>query len=115
MKRTLEKLDQDRKDKEIALSQKIEEIQKQSEVFKETQNPQKLQHLVSRLEEILTSIKETSSKKRKSPFTLSSKRFSPEDFSQRDSNQQALVVFKELQRQVDFYSTCKNSPQPSLS
>ena len=85
MKRTLEKLAKDREDKEGEFSEKIEEIRKQANEFKDPQSKQKLQHLVSRLEEILTSVEETPSKKRKSSFTRSSKTL-PEDASQRGFN-----------------------------
>lgn len=73
MKRTLEKLAQERKDREGEFSEKIKEIQKQADEFKNPQKKQKLQHLISRLKEILTSVEETPSKKRKSSFTRFSK------------------------------------------
>jgi len=103
MKRTLEKLAQEREDKESEFSEKIEEIRKQANEFKDPQSKQKLQHLVSRLEEILTSVEETPSKKRKSSFARSSKTL-PEDASQRGFNQQALLVLKEFQNIVSLYS-----------
>ncbi len=103
MKRTLEKLAQEREDNEGEFLEKIKEIRKQTDEFKDSQNKQKLQHLVSRLEEILTSVEEPPSKKHKSSFSRSSKS-PPKGSSQRDFDQQALLVFKELQEKVDLYS-----------
>jgi O-antigen chain-terminating methyltransferase len=103
MKRTLEKLAQDRKDKEGEFFEKITEIRKQVDGIKDPQSKQKLQQLLSRLEEILTSVEETPSKKRKSSFARTSKKL-PDDSTQRDFNQQALLVFKELQNMVNLYS-----------
>ena len=103
MKRTLEKLAQDRKDKEGELSAKIKEIRKQADEFKSPQNKQKLQQIISRLEEILKSVEDTPSKKRKSSFARSSKT-PPEDFSQRGFNQQVFLFFKELENIINLYS-----------
>jgi cyclopropane fatty-acyl-phospholipid synthase-like methyltransferase len=112
MKRTLEKLAQDRKDKEDEFSKKIQEIRKQVDKFIDPQSAQKLQPLVSRLEEILTSVEETPSKKRKSSFGRSSKTFL-EDPSQKDFNQQVLLAIKDLQGKVDQYS--KHTKEFSLA
>jgi 2-polyprenyl-3-methyl-5-hydroxy-6-metoxy-1,4-benzoquinol methylase len=102
MKRTLEKLAQDHKDKENEFSKKLEEIRKQTDELKNPQNKQKLQHLVSRFEEILTSVEKTPAKTRKSSFARSSKT-SPEDSPQRALNQQALLVLNEFQDKIDLY------------
>jgi 2-polyprenyl-3-methyl-5-hydroxy-6-metoxy-1,4-benzoquinol methylase len=103
MKRTLEKLAQDHKDKEDEFSKKLEEIRKQTDELENPQSKQKLQHLVSRLEEILTSVETTPAKTRKSSFARSSKT-DPEDSPQRAFNQQALLVLKEFQDKVDLYA-----------
>ncbi len=102
MKRTLEKLAQDHKDKEDEFSRKLEEIRKQTDELENPQNKQKLRHLVSRLEEILTSVEKIPVKTRKSSFARSSKT-SPEDSPQRAFNQQAILVFNEFQDKVDLY------------
>lgn len=102
MKRTLEKLAQNHKDKEDEFSRKLEEIQKQTDELENPQNKQKLRHLVSRLEEILTSVEKIPVKTRKSSFARSSKT-SPEDSPQRAFNQQAILVFNEFQDKVDLY------------
>ena len=102
MKRTLEKLAQDHKDKEDEFSRKLEEIRKQTDELEYPQNTQKLRHLVSRLEEILTSVEKIPVKTRKSSFARSSKT-SPEDSPQRAFNQQAILVFNEFQDKVDLY------------
>lgn len=102
MKRTLEKLAQNHKDKEDEFSRKLEEIRKQTDELENPQNKQKLRHLVSRLEEILTSVEKIPVKTRKSSFARSSKT-SPEDFPQRAFNQQAILVFNEFQDKVDLY------------
>lgn len=102
MKRTLEKLAQNHKDKEDEFSRKLEEIQKQTDELENPQNKQKLRHLVSRLEEILTSVEKIPAKTRKSSFARSSKT-SPEDSPQRAFNQQAILVFNEFQDKVDLY------------
>ena len=102
MKRTLEKLAQNHKDKEDEFSRKLEEIRKQTDELENPQNKQKLRHLVSRLEEILTSVEKIPVKTRKSSFARSSKT-SPEDSPQRAFNQQAILVFNEFQDKVDLY------------
>jgi O-antigen chain-terminating methyltransferase len=103
MKRTLEKLAQDRKAQEDELSEKIKEIQKQADGLNDPQSKQRLQLLVSRLEELLISGGETPTKKRKSSFTRSSKT-PPEDSPQRDFNQQVLLVFQELENIANLFS-----------
>lgn len=100
MKRTLEKLAQDRKDKEEAFSQKLEEVRRKAQEFIDTQSELKLNRFVRRLEEILAVLRETPPTKRRSAFTLSSK--TSTDTAQREFNQQALFCFKELQGQVDL-------------
>jgi O-antigen chain-terminating methyltransferase len=103
MKRTLEKLAQERKDKESALSEKIEEIRQQADEFKDPQSKQKLQQILSHLEEILASAEKAPSKKRKSPFARSTK--TPlEDSPQRTFNQEVFLVFKELENIINLYS-----------
>lgn len=103
MKRTLEKLAQDRKDKEDEFFEKLEEIKKQAGEFKDPQSKEKLQQHVSRLEEILTSVAEAPPKKRKSSLARGSKKL-PEDSSQRDFNRKVLLVFRETQNFVSLYS-----------
>jgi 2-polyprenyl-3-methyl-5-hydroxy-6-metoxy-1,4-benzoquinol methylase len=103
MKRILEKLAQERKEKEGELSAKIKEIRNQADEFNNPQNKQKLQQILSHLKEILTSVEETPSKKRKSSFARSTKT-PPEDSLQRDFNQQVFLVFKELETIVNLYS-----------
>jgi O-antigen chain-terminating methyltransferase len=102
MKRTLEKLAQDRKDKEGEFFEKIEELGKPSKEVNDSQSKQKLQQCISRIEEILAAVEEIQPKKRKSSFSRSSKA-PPEDSSQKSFNQQALRVFKELENMGAIY------------
>ncbi len=103
MKRTLEKLAQDREEKEGEFFEKIKEIKEQADEFKNSQSIQRLQQLVSSLEEILTSNRGIPQKKSKGPFSRPSKKF-PVAAPQRGFNQQALLIFKELKEAANLYS-----------
>lgn len=103
MKRTLEKLAQDREDKEDEFFEKIKEIRKQLEVLKDARSNQKLQHLVSRLEETLTSGEGKPSKKRLSSFPRTHKKLPENDF-RRGFDQQIVLVLREIQALVDLYT-----------
>ncbi|MGD9346886.1 MAG: methionine biosynthesis protein MetW [Candidatus Aminicenantes bacterium] len=100
MKRTIEKLAKDREDKEAEFIEKIAEIRKQVDEFKDPERKEKLQQLVARLEDTLTSIEEIPTKKGKRPFSKPSKKF-PEGSSHKGFDQQALLLFKELEDTVD--------------
>jgi O-antigen chain-terminating methyltransferase len=99
MKRTLEKLAKDREDKEAAFFDKIAEIRTKADEVKDPPSKEKLRHLISRLEEILTQIEGTPAKKSKAPFSRPTQKF-PEGSSYKDFNQQALLVFEELEDMV---------------
>jgi SAM-dependent methyltransferase len=99
MKRTLEKLAQDREEKEGEFFEKIKEIRERADEFKNSQSIQRLQKLISSLEEILTSVEGIPPEKRKGTFSRSAKKLS-ETSSQRGFNQQAFLVFKELQETI---------------
>ncbi len=102
MKRTLEKLAQDRKDKEGEFFEKIEELGKPSKEVKDSQSKKKLQQCISRIEKILAAVEEIQPKKRKPSFSRLSKT-PPEDSPQKAFNQQALCVFKELENMGAIY------------
>lgn len=103
MKRTLEKLAQDRKDKEDEFFDKLKELRVKADLFKDPPGKEKLLQYISRLEELLTSAAEAPSKKRKTSIVRGSKKL-PEDSPQKDFNQRVILAFKEIQSFAAVYS-----------
>ena len=79
MKRTLENLAQKRKDKEADFTASLEQLKTRIETYREGLNPQKLNQLISRLEEISTIQTEVPGKKRKSSRSRTDKKSSEEE------------------------------------
>ena len=79
MRRTIEKLAQQRKDKQDDLSEKLEDLKKKSQELPSSDNAIRLQHLRSRLQEL-----------------VSTKDFSPEALGQ-----QVLHIFAEFQKTLE--------------
>jgi O-antigen chain-terminating methyltransferase len=100
MKRTLENLAQKRKDKEADFTASLEQLKTRIEAFEESLDPQKLNHLISRLEEISATKVESPEKKRKSSFSRTSKASTEEAAADRFS-QQVLEVLKEMQSKFE--------------
>jgi len=95
MKRTLENLTQKRKDKETDFTNSLEELKNRIEIFKESLNPQKLNHLIARLEEITVTRDESPAKKRKSSFSRTPKTTAEESLHNHFA-QQTLEVLREM-------------------
>ena len=103
MKRTLEKLAQDRKDKEDEFFEKLEELRVKADLLKDPPGREKLLQNISRLEELLTSVDTRPLQKRKSSLSRGFKKI-PEDSPQKDFNQRVILAFKEIQSFADVYS-----------
>jgi len=103
MKRTLEKIAQDREDKEAEFFEKIAEIRKRIDEFQDPESEERLHQIVSRLEEILTSDEEIPATKSKAPFSRPSRKFSAGS-SHKTFNREALLGLKELEDRVGWCS-----------
>jgi len=108
MKRILENLAQKRKEKETDFKTSLEQLKTRIESFKESLDPQKLDPLISRLEEISAKKTEVVEKKRKPSFSRAHKT-SVAESPQSLLNQQILGVLKEMQNTFAEHSrqTCE--------
>jgi len=96
MRRIIEKLAQERKEKEEELAQKLQKIKEKSSADIFQKNSLRLQHLFSHLEEILKSAEPSPAKKKRGllpPFPKESQ-IEP---SQQLFNQQVLLILSEIQ------------------
>jgi len=100
MKRTLENLAQKRKDKEADFKNSLEGLKARIETSKETLNPQKVDHLISRLEEITATKDDIPAKKRRSSFSRSHKA-SAEESPHNLFDKQILEVLREIQNNFE--------------
>ncbi|MFC2164328.1 class I SAM-dependent methyltransferase [Acidobacteriota bacterium] len=100
MKRTLENLTQKRKDKETDFTKSLEDLKTRIETFQEALNPQKLSHLISRLEEIAVTQDTIPATKRKSSFSRTPKT-SAEESPHALFTRQILEVLKEIQNKFE--------------
>jgi len=99
MRRIIEKLAQERKEKEEELAQKLQKIKEKSSADIFQKNSLRLQHLFSHLEEILKSAEPSPAKKKRGllpPFPKESQ-IEP---SQQLFNQQVLLILSEIQNML---------------
>jgi len=100
MKRTIENLAQERKKKEDEFINKLQVISKKCVEFKESNQPVRFQHLLGRMEELLTT-KETIPQKTKKRFFPFLSKKQGQDASQENINQQILFTLKEFQKSLE--------------
>jgi O-antigen chain-terminating methyltransferase len=100
MRRTIEKLSHQRKEKEKKLSEALEGIKNKSQQFQESVSSSKLSPLIARLEEIIISEGDSDQKITNGPFAFLTKSSLGKTFPKKYA-QQILLILTEIQKSIE--------------